>query len=32
MSLSDLEALIDAIFEFDSLEDLLDWLSEVESP
>ncbi|MBO1349027.1 MAG: Rpn family recombination-promoting nuclease/putative transposase [Hormoscilla sp. GUM202] len=32
LSLSDLEALIDAIFEFDSLEDLLDWLSEVESP
>ncbi len=31
LSLSDLEALIEDIFEFNSLEDLLNWLSEVES-
>ena len=32
LSLSDLEALIDAILEFNSLDDLLNWLSDVESP
>lgn len=32
LSLSDLEALTEAIFEFDSLEHLLNWLSEVSSP
>jgi predicted transposase/invertase (TIGR01784 family) len=32
LSVSDLESLTEAIFEFDSLDNLLHWLSEVQSP